>query len=232
MFKLIKNAFHRKTFSHTTTRKDWEHVLDENFAQVIQPWANGLALITNTLKEGQNPEGQITPRLSIRTKKSIPTTLETSIRTLSLSGFEMIFELAKKEVQQSDIYVTKNLELPDHSLVYPIEQRSTSQATGRKALLLFKSPCLRNQLLQNLTTINRILLAKERKIGEIHLTKEPVSKEAQTPIPKKMIVKTKIEVIQTRLTYLEDLENITPDEEEEKKNLQSYLIHHLSRPFS
>ncbi len=218
MFGLFK----KKTFwthEHTTEREDWENLMDELFSEVTGKSRNGLAVVSNTVKQGSDSKGTLIEKLSTRLKPNLDPEVHLMIHDLTRDNFNNIFQLAQKQ-RGIDIYSIKNLGLPNNCLVFPVQSKVASK---KKALLLFEGPFVQDRLVKTLKSIREILDHAIKRPVQKHDPVLTPSGEIPPSISKRAIHKTDDEVIKARLTYLEDADSRTSAEKEEMKNLKQYV---------
>ena len=206
-------------YGHSTERKDWENVLDELYGGVIGKFRNGLAVISNTAKQDSDPTGKLIDKLSLRLKSGLDLELRSMIQDLERENFDKIFQLTQKQ-SGTDVYSIKNLGLPNKCLVFPIQSKVSS---SKKALLVFEGPFVQERLVKTLESVSEILDHAVKRPAQKHTPVLTPSGKIPSSIPKRAIHKTDIQVIKTRLTYLEDSDSLTSEEKEEMKNLKEYI---------
>ncbi|MBF0278173.1 MAG: hypothetical protein HQM13_10295 [SAR324 cluster bacterium] len=226
MFGLFKKKA-TAGYRHTTKRKDWENVMDELYGGVIGKFRNGLAVISNTAKQGTDSQGELIDKLSIRMKSGLDTDLRSMIQDLERENFDKIFKLTQKQ-SGTDIYSIKNLGLPNKCLVFPVQSDLSS---SKKALLVFEGPFVQERLTKTLEGINEILDHAVKSPSKKHDPVLTPSGKIPPTIAKRDIHKTDIQIIKTRLTYLEDSDTLSNEQKEEMKNLKEFIEQKLKDSF-
>ena len=194
---------------------------------MINQFKNGLAVISNTAKQGSDPRGEVISKLSVRVKSSLAWELRSMIQDLERENFDKIFQLTQKQ-SGTDVYSIKKLGLPNNALVFPIHSQITS---GKKALLVFKGPFVQEQLTKTLENISEILDHAVDKQTSKNTVAAPYSGKIPPSISKHSIHKTNMETIKTRLAYLEDADSLTDAEKEEMQNLKEFIEQTMRNAF-
>ncbi len=210
-----------RQFAHATRRKDWEKVLDELFLQVVHPSPNGLVVISNTARAGeQDLSGKVSSRLSFRMKDKLPSELRDNIRQFNLQQMAKMFAMRSQlAAPEMDCYKIKKLGLPDNAMIYFIEQPD-----NKKALVVLSSPIMKKELIRLVESIDHILGSEERQIKE-------VKQKIPRSFSKFEFNRTKIELLKERLNYLEDLDNPTEKEQQEIDDLEDYIMRSMKQQF-
>ena len=215
-----KKSLYGANYPHLTQRTDWDALSDQLFDQVIQPFKSGLAVLSF--------QGDLSSQISSRIKPSIPEELRDFIRQFSVEHFRNIFSLAaQQEPEVSDCYVTRNLGLPNNSLVFLIESQASKNKEPARILLVFGSPYIKQDLDRHLGLVSQYLKSSPAAQTESTL-QEPVSKPSETTfmstaLSKRQLPKTKPDVIKARLNYLESLEQRSQKQSKEMAMLEEYL---------
>lgn len=211
----------RQKLAHSTKRKDWEKVLDELFLQVIHASSNGLAVISNTARNGeQDIRGHVSSKLTFRIGNSVPNDLKDAIRQLNLQGMaNMYAKRPKVAPNETDCYKLKNLGLPNNVLTYFIEQPD-----NKKALVVFSSPIMQKELAKLVKAIDQTLRGEEKQAHK-------VEHKAPQSFSKFQFQKTSIDLLKKRLNYLEDLDTLSSKEQQELEDLEDYVMRSLKHGF-
>ncbi|MBF0287103.1 MAG: hypothetical protein HQM14_04735 [SAR324 cluster bacterium] len=210
-----------RRLAHATPRRDWEKVLDELFIKVVHFSDNGLAVISNTARTGeQDLYGKVSSRLSFRIKDKLPAELKDSIRQFNLQQLAKMFAMrSQMESDEMDCYKIKNLGLPNNAVIYFIEQPDS-----KKALVVLSAPIIKKHLTQLIESIDDILEGEEKIVKE-------VKRKVPRSFSKFEFNKTKVELLKERLNYLEDLDNPTPKEQKEIEDLEDYIMRSMKQQF-
>ncbi|MGK5092291.1 hypothetical protein WDW89_09820 [Deltaproteobacteria bacterium TL4] len=204
-------------YQHSTSRDDWNEVLEELYDQVIVRWKHGLAVISKT-----GEHGEISPNITFRIKGTLGLDLKSMIKQMSHSHFEKIFAMAQRQSPDiSDCYGVKKLGLPNNCLVFLMEHAGDSNI--KRAMLVFSGPVLKKDLEKQLEKVN-IILSNAK-----HQADNRTDPFKNMKIPPKMnrtqMIGAPQNEVKLRLDYLESMSTLTPEQKQEQKELEEYLYH-------
>ena len=144
-----KSRSYGERYLHESDRTDWDRVNAELYTQVIQDWANGVALISNTY-DGRND--LVGPY--VRLAPVIDPAIREELRGFTNAQFDRIFQLVeRRKPAVADCFRVKKLGLPNKSLVYAVQHSQGPQRT----LLVLGGERLKGRLEERLVRVNEIL---------------------------------------------------------------------------